>query len=79
MLIQNHTELETLVKRTKRELLTNLVITDQQENDNTLMPIVERRAKDILLRYNKKKKENCSEGSIKGSCELLKSSVIKRN
>lgn len=67
------------IKGIKREKKTNLVIIVQWKNDNTLVLTVERRAEDILLRYNKKKKENCIEGSIKGSYELLKSSMIKRN
>lgn len=57
--------------------LTNLVIIVQRENDNTLVLIIKRSAGDILLKYNKKKKY--SEGSIRASCELLKSSAVKGN
>lgn len=60
-------------------MLTNLVIVVQYENDSTLALTAERRAEGMLLRYYKRKKENCSEGSTKDSCELLKISVIKRN
>ena len=63
--------------RKKMYFLTNLEITVQRENDNTLVLILKRRAEDILLRNNKKKKKNCSEESIKGSYMCLKSSAIK--